>query len=128
MNVFWEKATEAGGDAHALFARGSFNGAANRAYFAMYNAARAALEVVTDLAVADVRRHSAILKLFGQHVVKAGLLSPTLSKSINDAFETRAIADYDTRSVPQEDAEALLALMDELLGAVRPLVEKSPSP
>jgi uncharacterized protein (UPF0332 family) len=128
MSVLWNKAMEAAGDARALFARNSFNGAANRAYYAMYNAARAALEVVTDLAVVDVRRHSAVLKLFAQHLVNAGLLSPTLNKSINDAFETRAVADYDTRNVPREEAEELLALMDEMLEAVRPLVDKPRQP
>lgn len=105
-------------DAHVLMRAGSHDGAANRAYYAMFNAARAALEARTDLKVEDIRRHSAVLQLFSLHVVKPGLVSAKLSADINEAFQARAIADYATTSVPAGDAHELIQLMEEMLEAV----------
>jgi uncharacterized protein (UPF0332 family) len=103
---------------------GFYDGAANRAYYAMFNAARAALEARTDLKVADIRRHSAVLELFSLHLVKPGLVPSKLSGDINEAFQVRAIADYATASVPSEDARELIKLMDEMLDAVGALLRR----
>ncbi|HEX2257587.1 MAG TPA: HEPN domain-containing protein [Afifellaceae bacterium] len=101
---------------------GSPDGAANRAYYAMFNAARAALSARSELKLEDIRRHSAVLKLFSLHVVKPGLLPAKLRADINEVFQARAIADYATASVSTQDARELLDLMDEMLEAVGALL------
>lgn len=106
----------------------SYEGASNRAYYAMFSAARAVLDVRTDLDVEDIRRHSAVLKLFSQHAVKTGLISAELNASINEAFEVRAIADYSTIRISAEQAEEIVALMEQFLRAVEPLVANGPRP
>ena len=122
MSIYWLKAVEAADAARLLLRAGSYDGAANRAYYAMFNAARAALETRTDLNVQTVRRHSAVLQLFSLHVIKPGLVPAKLSADLNEVFQARAVADYAAVSVPAEDARELLKLMDQMLLAVGALL------
>ena len=123
MSPFWDKAREMGEEARVLLRSGHFNGAANRAYYAMFNAARAVLEARTELDVIDVRRHSAVLKLFSQHIVKTGLVDRELNAAVNEAFEVRAIADYDRTSVSEKQAMEMVALMERMIAALTPLIQ-----
>ena len=86
MSAFWSKAQGAARSARLLAAEGDPNGAANRAYYAMFNAARAALEARTNLDIVDVRRHSAVLQLLSLHIVRAGLVDPSISRALNEVF------------------------------------------
>ncbi len=122
MSAYWDKAIDAGDAARLLLRAGSYDGAANRAYYAMFNAARAALEARTDLKVEEIRRHSAVLQLFSLHVIKPGFVPAGLSADLNEAFQARAVADYATVSVPAEDARELIELMDQMLAAVGALL------
>lgn len=124
MNEFWAKAIEMAKEARVLLRAGHFNGSANRAYYAMFNSARAVLAARTDLRVIDIRRHSAVLKLFSQHVVKVGLIARELGAAINEAFEIRAIAEYDTVHVSEKQAREVVVLMESMLEAVAPLLER----
>jgi uncharacterized protein (UPF0332 family) len=123
VSPFWDKAREMGEEARVLLRSGHFNGAANRAYYAMFNAARAVLEARTELDVIDVRRHSAALKLFSQHIVKTGLVDRELNAAVNEAFEVRAIADYDRTSVSEKQAMEMVALMERMIAALTPLIQ-----
>jgi uncharacterized protein (UPF0332 family) len=122
VSAYWDKAAEAADAARLLLRAGSYDGAANRAYYAMFNAARAALEARTDLKIQDVRRHSAVLQLFSLHVVKPGLVPAKLSGDLNEVFQARAVADYAAISVPADDAQELIELMDKMLEAVERLL------
>ena len=122
MSPYWDKALRAAEAARVLTDAGFYDGAANRAYYAMFNAARAALEARTDLKVEAIRRHSAVLELFSLHLVKPGLVPSKLSGDINEAFQVRAMADYATASVPADDVRELLQLMEEMLEAVGALL------
>ena len=124
MSAYWGKALDAAQAARLLLRSGSYDGAANRAYYAMFNAARAALEARTDLKVEDIRRHSAVIQLFSLHVIKPGLVPAGLGADLNEAFQARAVADYATISVPAEDARELLELMDQMLEAIGKLLGK----
>ena len=128
MSAYWDKAVEAAAAARLLLRAGSYDGAANRAYYAMFNAARASLEARTDLKLQDVRRHSAVLQLFSLHVVKPGLVPAKLSGDLNEVFQARAVADYAAISVPAEDAQELIELMDQMLAAVGRLLGNEERP
>jgi uncharacterized protein (UPF0332 family) len=123
MSEFWTKALRMAQTARSAHRTGDYDSAANRAYYAMFNAARAGLDVVTDLEVTDVRRHTAVLQLFSFHLVNPGLVSATLSADLNKAFEGRAIADYERTFTSSEDSDALLSLMDRLIAELVPIVE-----
>jgi uncharacterized protein (UPF0332 family) len=69
---------------------------------------------------------TAVLKLFALHVVRPGLVDRRLGKAVNEAFEVRAIADYDTVSVSADEAGELVALMSQLLAALEPLLVPEP--
>jgi uncharacterized protein (UPF0332 family) len=127
MTAFWTKAAEAARSARVLLDAGDPNGAANRAYYAMFNAARAALAARTDLPVTDVRRHTAVLQLFSLHLVKPGLVDAAISADLNEVFRARAIADYDEPPLSAEEAGDLLVAMDRMLAAVGALLEDTPS-
>jgi uncharacterized protein (UPF0332 family) len=126
MSAFWSKAQGAARSARLLAAEGDPNGAANRAYYAMFNAARAALEARTNLDIVDVRRHSAVLQLFSLHIVRAGLVDPSISRALNEVFNVRAIAGYDEEAVSPTDAGELIESMDAMLAAVEPLLKGQP--
>jgi uncharacterized protein (UPF0332 family) len=128
MSAYWDKALDMAEEARLLLARGHFNGASNRAYYAMFNAARAALAGRADVDVADVRRHTAVLKLFSLHVIRAGLVDPELGAGIHEAFEVRAIADYDEAYISERQASEMVTLMEQLLAAVGTLVGKPERP
>lgn len=120
MNPFWKKATDAAASAKLLLDAGHADGAANRAYYAMFNAARAFLDLNTDVEVIDVRRHSAVLKLFAARAVKPGLIEPRLHSAMHEAFEVRAVADYSGTNVNEGHVRDLIELMKEFLAAIEP--------
>ena len=124
MSAFWDKSREMAEEARVLFGAGHFNGAANRAYYAMFNAARAALEVETQLNFAEIRRHSAVLRLFSRHLVRTGLIDRELNAAINEAFEIRAIGDYEKTSVSEKQAAEMIGLMERVLSAVALIMSK----
>lgn len=123
MSEFWTKALRTARTAHSAHRDGDYDSAANRAYYAMFNAVRVGLDVATDLEVTNVRRHTAVLQLFSLHLVKAGRVSAVLSGDLNKAFEGRAIADYGRTFTSPEDSEALLDLMDRLMSELAPIME-----
>ena len=122
MTGFWEKALQAAGEARFLLEAARYDAAANRAYYAMFNAARSCLEAKTDLDVIGIRRHSAVLQLFSLHIVKPGLADADLAAGLKEVFDARAIADYDREHIPADEARELVALMDRMLSAAASLV------
>lgn len=69
-----EKASRALASARLLLDAGDTDGACNRAYYAMFDAARAALIVSGAPSDQAARTHSGLIAAFGLHLVKAGRL------------------------------------------------------
>jgi len=89
------KAERAMESARLLLDAGDADGACNRAYYAMFDAARAALlaskaPVATEVA----RTHGGLISAFSLHLVKTGLIPVGLGRTLNRAEEIRLIADY----------------------------------
>lgn len=103
------KAETACSSARALLVLGDVDGAANRAYYAMFDAARAALlasGVPVGLEIA--RTHSGLIGAFGKFLVKSGAVSKDMGRLLNRAHEIRRLADYDEDSVELADARELV--------------------
>ncbi len=67
------KADRACASARALLDLGDVDGACNRAYYAMFDAARAALLASGASVTADTgKTHSGLIKAFGDHLIKQG--------------------------------------------------------
>jgi uncharacterized protein (UPF0332 family) len=103
------KAERAMTSARLLLEAGDFDGACNRAYYAMFDAARAALISVGPWQAGEIpRTHSGLISAFSMHLVKAGRVSVELGRDLNKAEEIRLIADYTGDPVEQEVAERLV--------------------
>jgi len=77
----------------------------NRCYYAMFTSARAILA----LKEMDSSKHSGVISLFNQHIVKEGLFSKEISKSLPKAKDIREDADYgDFVEITEEDAHTQL--------------------
>jgi uncharacterized protein (UPF0332 family) len=88
---------------------GDVDGAANRAYYAMFDAARAALIASNAPVSVEVSRtHSGLIAAFGNHLVKTGPLTKEIGRLFNRAHEIRLIADYNGPSVTFGDASQLV--------------------
>lgn len=90
-----EKASRACSSAKLLLEDGDIDGACNRAYYAMFDAARAALlfsSITTDTHIG--RTHSGLIAAFGKQLVKNGSVPKSLGKNFNRAHELRQLADY----------------------------------
>lgn len=117
------KARQALASAEALLDLGDADGAANRAYYAMFDAARAALidrgiEIRTN-------KHGTIIGEFSRRFVKNGPLPRTVGRALNDAQVLRARADYDAPSVDHEAARAAVAKAAEFVEAIEGLLGPS---
>ena len=117
------KANRALKSAQRLLASGDVDGACNRAYYAMFDAARAGLIAVRAPVEAEVARtHSGLIAAFSMHLVKSGLVALEHGRSLNKVEDLRLIADYkgdpvsaDKAAWALEEAVAFVAVIDEML-------------
>ena len=99
------KAIRAAASANVLLGAGDADGACNRAYYAMFDAARAALLASGAPVEAEVARtHNGLISAFSLHLVKTGRVPVELGKALNRAEELRLAADYKGDSIDKEDA------------------------
>jgi uncharacterized protein (UPF0332 family) len=89
------KADTACSSARVLLNLDDVDGASNRAYYAMFDAARAALLASGAPVEPDIgRTHSSLIGAFGNFLVKNGPVSKDMGRLLNRAYEIRQIADY----------------------------------
>lgn len=89
------KAIQAAASAKLLLDAGDADGACNRAYYAMFDAARAALLASGAPVPAEIAKtHSGLISAFSLHLVKTGRVPVEFGKTLNKAEELRLIADY----------------------------------
>jgi uncharacterized protein (UPF0332 family) len=92
---YLNKAMRAIASARLLLDAGDVDGACNRAYYAMFDAAHAALlQVSADSKPAETKTHRGLIAAFGNHLVKPGILSVEFGKSLNQVERIRLLADY----------------------------------
>lgn len=119
------KAVQAVNSANTLLCDGDSDGACNRAYYAMFDAARAAL-VQSGHHIG--KTHKGVLTLFSEQFVKPGFVSKEVGKSLKKAETFRYVADYDSASVDQGDAQELVTLAQDFVSLVRSeLMPQAPS-
>lgn len=107
MNAFdlMAKGKRALASAKILLHDGDIDGACNRAYYAMFDAARAALIASQSPVPPEIAKtHSGLIAAFSLHLVKPGLFPIELGRAFNRIEDLRHIADYKGDSILQEDA------------------------
>jgi uncharacterized protein (UPF0332 family) len=113
--------------AKLLLESGYPDDACNRAYYAMFDAARAALFVSNAPVEAEVARtHRGLISAFGQYVVKPGLVAISLGKSLNRAQEIRLLADYSGDPVDGTQAAELVLRASEFVATIQAVLDNPP--
>ncbi|WP_374327988.1 HEPN domain-containing protein [Azonexus sp.] len=110
------KAIRAGLSARVLLNAGDADGACNRAYYAMFDAARAALLVYGH----DVgRTHQGVLNAFSEHLVKNGPLTKETGRLLKQAETFRYVADYEGNPVETSDARVMVEQAEQFIKVIR---------
>ena len=115
-----DRAQRAVESAKLLLAAGDVNGACNRAYYAMFDAARAALIATQKPPESEaIKTHSGLISAFSLHLVKTGHVSVELGKSFSKIADIRLVADYSDEEVSPDRAEWAIEQAAAFVGAMR---------
>ncbi len=110
------KAVQATESARALLDRDDADGACNRAYYAMFDAARAAL---LDSGYDVGKTHRGVLNAFNDHLVKDGPMPKEAGRLLKHAEAFRYVADYSDNAVDLADANKMVEQAEAFGTAVR---------
>lgn len=99
---YLEKAERALHGARLLLDAGEIEGTCNRAYYAMYDAAHAALLAENRIDYKVTKTHSGLIAAFGLHIVATNKLARELGRSLNEVEQVRLLADYTGEEVKLE--------------------------
>lgn len=93
----------------------------NRSYYAMFTAARAVL----SLEEKDSSKHSGVISLFNQHLVKPGIFPKEFAKFLRDAKRIREDADYgDFVNITEEDARIQIERAKQFVGEIEKTIRR----
>ena len=122
MRNLWAKAEVAAQSARLLCERGDTDGAINRAYYAVFGAARAALASVRA-SLAQSKRHGTIFRRFEQHVVaERGFPADRGRAFLSRQMSSRHAADYGEARADEAIARGVVSEMDRFLAEVGSLL------
>jgi uncharacterized protein (UPF0332 family) len=118
-SVYRQKAERTLKAAQLLLASGDTEGACNRAYYAMYYAAQAALRAAGIAEPEDgYRTHQGLIAAFGKHLILGDHLDQSLGRSINKVQRLRQLADYVGDPPSLEDAAQAVADSKSFVAAI----------
>ena len=117
--VWLAKADRCVSSAQALFDIGDPDAACNRAYYAMFNAARAALLVAGTTELAMSKTHNGLIAAFGLHIAKPGKVSSELGRIFAQEGHRRLLSDYHGDGVSMEEAGEAIRNATRFLAAVK---------
>lgn len=107
-------------EARILIQAAAVRGACNRAYYAMFYAAHAALFAlgIEDL-TKPIKTHSGLVARFGQEIILPGHLPRDLGHALSRASEFRLLADYSDETVTLADAASTVERAETFVAAVK---------
>ncbi|WP_179401911.1 HEPN domain-containing protein [Burkholderia guangdongensis] len=124
--TYIEKSSRALQGAQALLAVEDYEGACSRAYYAMFDAAHAALLAAgITTPESSSKTHRSLIASFGLNLVKSGAIAPELGSAINKVERLRRLADYTGEPIEAADATWSVGKASELIAAVRDLMHIS---
>ena len=110
------KAVQAAASAKVLLDTGDADGASNRAYYAMFDAARAAL-LASGFDVG--KTHKGVLNAFSARLVKNGPVPKEMGRILKHAETLRYVADYESAPVELSDAREMVEQAEIFVAAMR---------
>jgi uncharacterized protein (UPF0332 family) len=123
MTGIWEKAQAAARGAQLLLQAGNADGAVNRAYYAMFDAAQPVLASI-DPKLAEGKTHASIIRRFSLHVIKPGFISADHGRFLNEAEDLRLAADYEAEPTGVDEALLTVERMEAFLAAVEKFMSR----
>ena len=118
--AYMRKSEQALSSAHQLLAAGDVDGACNRAYYAMFDAAHAALLAANvEETASATKTHRGLISAFGKYLVLGGHVAPEVGASLNKVERLRLIADYTGDPVSDEDSAWAVEQADTFVAAIR---------
>jgi uncharacterized protein (UPF0332 family) len=120
-----DKASRALASARLLLDAGDTDGACNRAYYAMFDAARAALAVADDEGMI-AKTQSGLISAFSLRFVKTAEIPVELGKALNAVSELRQAGDYTGLTMPKDKAAWAVTRAEAFVAAIEQLVKNVP--
>jgi uncharacterized protein (UPF0332 family) len=122
------RARRSAASAKVLFDIGDMGGACNRAYYAMFDAARAALLAAgTEPPKSEaIKTHSGLIAAFSLHLIKAGRIPTHFGRALRQADQIRLIADYSDEEPERETALSSIEQANRFIEAVGNYLESLP--
>lgn len=120
---YMQKAERTLAAARLLFANNDTEGACNRAYYAMFDAAHAALWATGGQELGTViKTHGGLVSIFSQELVKTGKVSVEHGRALGQVQKMRLLADYTTEPPAELDAQEVVVLAEAFVEAMRSLM------
>lgn len=114
------KAERACSSARALLDLGDVDGACNRAYYAMFDAARAVLLASGAAVRSDIgKTHGGLINAFSEHLIKNGPVSKEMGRLLKRAEEVRLVADYKGDSVELSDTQEMVKQAETFVATLK---------
>ena len=127
--VYLQKAERALKGAQATIEIGDFEGACNRAYYAMFDAANAALIILAPkFSGRAAKTHSGLISVFSEHIVRPGHVDSDIGSSLGKVERWRLVADYTGDLIDEEQARWALAQAETFVAAVKAKLAPVPPP
>jgi uncharacterized protein (UPF0332 family) len=126
-NEFMARADHSLQAAQLLLEKGFNEDACSRAYYAMFDAARASLSACgAPVQSENIKTHSGLIAAFNLHVIKPGLMPQIAGKRLGQAQHSRLLADYDSGFIEPNDAAETVAWAIEFVGLAHAAFDSRP--
>ena len=122
--MIWMMAERASQSAFVLLADGDERGAVNRAYYAMFYAARASL-IAVEPVLGNTKSHSEVLRRFSKFVVLDKGMDRNHGRFLKNTFRLRIEADYEFSEIDLSDIDAIVAGASDFLSSVKTAVPEA---
>lgn len=119
------KAVQATHSASLLLDAGDPDGACNRAYYAMFDAARVAL---LSRGQPMMSTHKGVLQAFSEHFIKGNVLPKDLGRILKKAETFRYVADYEGDPVDMKDARTMVEQARDFVQSIVSFMAGHPAP
>ncbi len=122
VEVSLKRADEALRGARILLKERELYGSVSRAYYCVFHAAEAVLYSKRI----RTKTHSGLRLLFGEHIVKPGLMDKEYADILRDAFSARQLSDYEVYAeIGPAEVAALIGKAERFLEAAKEFLTKA---
>jgi uncharacterized protein (UPF0332 family) len=121
MSDLWTSALKAASDAHFLLEAGRCETACNRAYYAMFNVARALLLELPDQPARKIKTHASVIRSFSLAFIRNGPFDLKFGEVLRQSRNLRALVDYEGEAMTEDDAKDIIEAMDQFIAIAESL-------